>query len=93
MDIDWSDNNLSFFLNDNKPNLLIGLNAFQGEGDLIDGCEIVIELEQEDQIFMTWTDSYPLNIVVVAGATGWGSDGDWETVCENYETEATCDNT
>ena len=36
MDVDWSDNNLSFFLNDNKPNLLIGLNAFQGEGDLID---------------------------------------------------------
>ena len=36
MDIDWSDNNLSFFLNDNKSNLLIGLNAFQGEGDLID---------------------------------------------------------
>lgn len=36
MYIDWSDNSLSFFLDDNKPNLLIGLHAFQGEGDLID---------------------------------------------------------
>jgi hypothetical protein len=36
MDVDWSDNNLSFFLNDNKSNLLIGLYAFQGEGDLVD---------------------------------------------------------
>jgi len=36
MEIDWIDNSLSFFLNDNKPKLLIGLHAFQGEGDLID---------------------------------------------------------
>ena len=56
MDVDWSDNNLSFFLNDNKPNLLIGLNAFQGEGDLID--EMLLTNTKSDIIISSFI---PLN--------------------------------
>jgi len=29
---------------------------------------------------MEWTDSDPLEILYVAGATGWGSDGYWEVL-------------
>ena len=56
MDIDWSDNNLSFFLNDNKSNLLIGLHAFQGEGDLID--EMLLKNAKSDIIISSFV---PLN--------------------------------
>ena len=56
MDIDWSDNNLSFFLNDNKSNLLIGLHAFQGEGDLID--EMLLKSAKSDIIISSFV---PLN--------------------------------
>ena len=56
MDVDWSDNNLSFFLNDNKSNLLIGLHAFQGEGDLID--EMLLKNAKSDIIISSFV---PLN--------------------------------
>ena len=56
MDVDWSDNNLSFFLNDNKSNLLIGLNAFQGEGHLID--DMLLENTKSDKIISSFV---PLN--------------------------------
>ena len=56
MDIDWSDNNLSFFLNDNKSNLLIGLHAFQGEGDLID--DMLLKNTKSDIIISSFV---PLN--------------------------------
>ena len=56
MDIDWSDNSLSFFLNDNKSNLIIGLHAFQGEGDLID--DMLITNAKSDIIISSFV---PLN--------------------------------
>ena len=56
MDIDWSDNNLSFFLNDNKSNLLIGLHAFQGECDLID--DMLLTNTKSDKVISSFV---PLN--------------------------------
>jgi hypothetical protein len=56
MDIDWSDNNLSFFLNDNKSKLLIGLYAFQGEGDLID--DMLLTNTKSDKVISSFV---PLN--------------------------------
>lgn len=40
---------------------------------------------------MNWTDSFPLEINNVAGATGWGSDGHWNHGCPyEYESDV-CD--
>ena len=61
MDIDWSDNNLSFFLNDNKSNLLIGLNAFQGEGDLID--DMLLTNTKSDKIVSSFVPIHEMHIL------------------------------
>ena len=60
MNIDWSDNNLSFFLNDNKSNLLIGLHAFQGEGDLID--DMLLKNTKSEKIVSSFV---PINEMLI----------------------------
>jgi hypothetical protein len=40
---------------------------------------------------MTWTDSSPLDINYMAGATGWGSDGHWEHGCDYDYDAGVCD--
>ena len=61
MDVDWSDNNLSFFLNDNKSNLLIGLNAFQGEGHLID--DMLLTNTKSDKIVSSFVPINEMHIL------------------------------
>jgi len=61
MDIDWSDNNLSFFLNDNKSNLLIGLHAFQGESKSID--DILLSGNMSDKVISNFVPINEMNIL------------------------------